>query len=298
MESNTENTTVKTEKAEVKIERKSSSNIVAGIIVALILVLLVVASLLSNCSTNKTVKAIDKKVDGVIEAVAGIDEKVDDIKTVVDSNQVLLQAATYYAMKTAKDTDTLKIRVIQCQKAIAKPRIIYRDRPVKNQIVEKQTVKQQDVGRQTVQQQEVDEASVQQSSVQQSSTGGTSSVAAGTFQSNVDNVGIPTEFCIYFGNDKYLIWELVNNLGHSMDKVVPNQYGRSANMVLKPGESSSGIDYDGNMIKMPVVAVKAWYKEIFGSEMPNDFKPYLRGNRTAWSNRPMSRSGNYYVIRF
>ncbi len=295
------------ENTEEKVENtagknKKSSKIVAGIVIVLMLVVLMVALLLSNCSTTKVVKGLGAQVGKLTETVAGIDKKVDDIKTVVDSNQVLLQAATYYAMKTAKDTDTLKIRVIQCQKAIAKPiakpKIVYRDRPVKNQVVEKQTVKQQDVGRQTVQQQEVVEASVQQASVQQSSTGGTGSVAAGTFQSNVDNVGTPVEFCIYFGNDKYLIWELVNNLGHSMEKVVPNQFGRIANMVLKPGESSSGIDYDGSMIKMPVVAVKAWYREIFGSEMPNDFKPYLRGNRTAWSNRPMSKSGNYYVIRF
>lgn len=280
------------------VKKESSGKILAGIVVALILIVLMVTLLLSNCSTTKVVKGLGAQVGQLTETVAGIDKKVDDIKTVVDSNQVLLQAATYYAMKTSKDTDTLKIRVIQCKKAIAKSKIVYRDRPVKNQVVEKQTVKQQDVGRQTVQQQEVVEASVQQASVQQSSTGGTGSVAAGTFQSNVDNVGTPVEFCIYFGNDKYLIWELVNNLGHSMEKVVPNQFGRIANMVLKPGESSSGIDYDGSMIKMPVVAVKAWYREIFGSEMPNDFKPYLRGNRTAWSNRPMSKSGNYYVIRF
>jgi len=268
----------------------------SGIIVgAVAVIVLMVALLLSNCSTTKVVKDLGAQVGQLTKTVVGIDKKVDDIKTVVDSNQVLLQAATYYAMKTSKDTDTLKIRVIQCQKAIAKPKIVYRDRPVKNQVVEKQTVKQQDVGRQTVQQQ--DTGSAQQSSVQQSSTGGNEAVV-GTIQSNVSSGGAATEFCIYFGNDKFLFWELINNLGHSFDKVVPNQYGRPANMVLKPGESSNGIDYDGNMVKIPVVAVKAWYREIFGSEMPNDFKPYLRGNRTAWSDRPMSKSGNYYVIRF
>lgn len=270
----------------------------SGIIVgAVAVIVLMVALLLSNCSTTKVVKGLGAQVGQLTETVAGIDKKVDDIKTVVDSNQVLLQAATYYAMKTAKDTDTLKIRVIQCQKAIAKPKIVYRDRPVKNQVVEKQTVKQQDIGRQTVQQQEVVEASVQQSSVQQSSTGGTGAAVVGTIQSNI-NSGKPMVFCINLGNEKFLFWELVNNLGHSIEKVVPNQTGQPANMVLKPGESSSGIDYDGSILKIPVVAVKAWYREIFGSEMPSDFAPHYRGSRSSWSDRPMSKSGNYYVIRF
>lgn len=286
------------ENTEEKVENtagknKKSSKIVAGIVIVLMLVVLMVALLLSNCSTTKVVKGLGAQVGKLTETVAGIDEKVDNIKTVVDSNQVLLQAATYYAMKTAKDTDTLKIRVIQC----AKPRIIYRDRPIKEQVVEKQTVKRQDVGRQTVQQQEVVEASVQQSSVQQSSTGGTGAAVVGTIQSNI-NSGKPMVFCINLGNEKFLFWELVNNLGHSIEKVVPNQTGQPANMVLKPGESSSGIDYDGSILKIPVVAVKAWYREIFGSEMPSDFAPHYRGSRSSWSDRPMSKSGNYYVIRF
>lgn len=270
----------------------NKKNFWAAISIVVVIIMVMVALLLSNCSTTKVVKGLGAEVSQLTEAVAGIDTKVNDIKTVVDSNQALLRDAVYYAWKTSKDTDTLKVKVVQCQKAIAKPRIVYRDRPVK------QTVKQQTVEKQTVQQQSVqqqDSGTMEQSSVHQSSAGGT---ATGTTQSHAVNGGTPTEFCIYMGNEKFLFWELVNNLGHDFDKVVPNQFGRPANMVLRPGESSNGIDYDGNMVKMPVVAVKAWYREIFGSEMPSDFKPYLRGNRTGWSDRPMSKTGNYYVIRF
>ncbi len=271
----------------------NKKNLAAAISIVVLIIVVMVALLLSNCSTTKVVKGLGSQVSQLNEAVAGIDGKVNDIKTVVDSNQTLIKESLYYAYAAAKNTDTLKVRVVQCQKMIAKPRIVYRDRPgkqtVKQQTVEKQTVQQQNVGQQSVQQQ-----SVEQSTVNQSSVGGSNA----TTQSHAVNGGTPTEFCIYMGNDKFLFWELVNNLGHDFDKVVPNQFGRPANMVLRPGESSNGIDYDGNLVKMPVVAVKAWYREIFGNEMPNDFKPYLRGNRTGWSDRPMSKTGNYYVIRF
>ncbi len=271
----------------------NKKNLWAAISVVVLIIVVMVALLLSNCSTTKTVKGLGAEVGQLTEAVAGIDTKVNDIKTIVDSNQTLIKESVYYAYRASKNTDTLKVRVIQCQKAIGKQRVVYRDRPaqtIKQQNIEKQTVKQQ-----SVQQQEVAQQNANQSSVhQQSSTGG----AEGTTLSNAGSGGTPTEFCIYMGSDKFLFWELVNNLGHSFDKVVNNQYGRPANMVLRPGESSNGINYDGNLVKMPVVAVGAWYREIFGSEMPSDFKPYLRGNRTGWSDRPMSKSGNYYVIRF
>lgn len=277
----------------------NKKNFWAAVSIVVVIMALMVTLLLSNCSTTKVVKGLGAEVGQLTEVVAGIDTKVDNIKTVVDSNQTLIKESLYYAYAAAKNTDTLKVRVVQCQKAIAKQKIIYRDRPVKQtvkqQTVEKQTVKQQDVGQQSVQQQNVAQQTANQSSTQQSSTGG---AVTGTTQSHATSGGTPTEFCVYLGNEKFLFWELVNNLGHDFDKVVPNQFGRPANMVLRPGESSNGIDYDGNLIKIPIVAMKAWYREIFGSEMPNDFKPYLRGNRTGWSDRPMSKSGNYYVIRF
>lgn len=97
---------------------------------------------------------------------------------------------------------------------------------------------------------------------------------------------------------KFLFWELVNNLGYQISGVVPNFTGRSANMRLTPGSSVDGISYDGEILKMSVSSVGNWYAQIMGAPMPSDFRPALRSNKSGWSSRLMSRSGDYFVYRF
>lgn len=97
---------------------------------------------------------------------------------------------------------------------------------------------------------------------------------------------------------KFLFWELVNNLGYQISGVVPNFTGRSANMRLTPGSSVDGISYDGEILKMSVSSVGNWYAQIMGVPMPDNFRPALRSNKSGWSSRLMTRSGDYFVYRF
>ena len=97
---------------------------------------------------------------------------------------------------------------------------------------------------------------------------------------------------------KFLFWELVNNEGYSISNVIPNFTGRSANMLLAPGGSVNGISYDGSMLRMSVAFVESSYAKIMGVPMPSDFRPALRSNKSGWSSRLMSRSGDYFVYRF
>lgn len=97
---------------------------------------------------------------------------------------------------------------------------------------------------------------------------------------------------------KFLFWELVNGLGYNISNVVPNFTGRSANMLLTPGSSVDGISYDGEILKMSVSSVGNWYAQIMGTPMPSDFRPALRSNKSGWSSRLMTRSGDYFVYRF
>lgn len=97
---------------------------------------------------------------------------------------------------------------------------------------------------------------------------------------------------------KFLFWQLVNDLGYSISNVVPNFTGRSANMRLAPGGSVDGISFDGSMLKMSVASLGSWYSQIMGVPMPPDFRPALRSNKSGWSSRLMTRSGEYFVYRF
>lgn len=97
---------------------------------------------------------------------------------------------------------------------------------------------------------------------------------------------------------KFLFWELINNEGYSIPNVVPNFTGRSANMLLSPGGSVNGISYDGGMLRMSVAFVGSSYAKIMGVPMPSDFRPALRSNKSGWSSRLMTRSGDYFVYRF
>lgn len=97
---------------------------------------------------------------------------------------------------------------------------------------------------------------------------------------------------------KFLFWELVNGLGYSISNVVPNFTGRSANMSLTPGASVDGISFDGSMLKMSITSFGNWYAQIMGVPMPDNFRPALRSNKSGWSSRLMTRSGDYFVYRF
>lgn len=97
---------------------------------------------------------------------------------------------------------------------------------------------------------------------------------------------------------KFLFWELINNEGYSVPNVVPNFTGRSANMLLSPGGSVNGISYDGSMLRMSVAFVGSSYAKIMGVPMPDNFRPALRSNKSGWSSRLMTRSGDYFVYRF
>ena len=97
---------------------------------------------------------------------------------------------------------------------------------------------------------------------------------------------------------KFLFWELVNNEGYSISNVIPNFTGRSANMLLAPGGSVNGISYDGSMLRMSVAFVGSSYAKIMGVPMPDNFRPALRSNKSGWSSRLMTRSGDYFVYRF
>ncbi len=112
-------------------------------------------------------------------------------------------------------------------------------------------------------------------------------------------------FCIDLEPDKdsdtsrkFLFWELINNEGYSIPNVVPNFTGRSANMLLAPGASVDGISFDGSMLKMSITSFGNWYAQIMGTPMPSDFRPALRSNKSGWSSRLMTRSGDYFVYRF
>jgi len=112
-------------------------------------------------------------------------------------------------------------------------------------------------------------------------------------------------FCIDLEPDKdsdtsrkFLFWELINNEGYSIPNVVPNFTGRSANMLLAPGASVDGISFDGSMLKMSITSFGNWYAQIMGVPMPDNFRPALRSNKSGWSSRLMTRSGDYFVYRF
>ncbi|HNW19628.1 MAG TPA: hypothetical protein PKL05_00070 [bacterium] len=97
---------------------------------------------------------------------------------------------------------------------------------------------------------------------------------------------------------KFLFWELINGLGYNISNVVANFTGRSANMLLAPGMSVDGILYNGEMLRMSVSSVSSWYAQIMGIPMPDNFRPAIRSNKSGWSSRLMTRSGDYFVYRF
>jgi len=97
---------------------------------------------------------------------------------------------------------------------------------------------------------------------------------------------------------KFLFWELCNNLGYNISNVVPNTTGKPANMRLSPGSEVDGISFNGEMLKISVSSLNAWYSQIFGVPMPQDFRPGLRSNKSGWQTKLMSRSGDYFVYRF
>jgi hypothetical protein len=106
-------------------------------------------------------------------------------------------------------------------------------------------------------------------------------------------------FCIYMGNNRFLFWELVNTSNaESIDKLVRNSTGKLANMVLAPGEESSGISFDGNTVKIEISQMNTWYRRIFGVEMPDNFRPYFRGDKTGWGDREMTRTKGYFALTF
>jgi len=134
-------------------------------------------------------------------------------------------------------------------------------------------------------------------------TDATSSGSAGSsdsgYSGNVSSSPNATTFCVYVGSNRFLFWELVNTSNpESIHRLIPNSTGKLANMTLAPGEESSGISYDGNTVKIEIGQMKVWYKRIFGTEMPDDFHPYLRGDKTGWGDREMTRTKGYFALTF
>jgi len=97
---------------------------------------------------------------------------------------------------------------------------------------------------------------------------------------------------------KFLFWELCNNLGYNISNVVPNATGKPANMRLSPGESVDGIVFDGKILRISVSSFSNWYSQIFGVPMPQDFRPGIRSNKSGWTTKLMSRSGDDFVYSF
>lgn len=128
----------------------------------------------------------------------------------------------------------------------------------------------------------------------------------GTITSGSSNPG-PQDllFCIDLepakssdASKKFLFWELINNEGYSISNIVSNFTGKSANMLLAPGASVDGISYNGEILKISVSSIGNWYAQIMSVPMPSDFRPAIRSNKSGWSSRPMTRSGEYFVYLF
>lgn len=107
-----------------------------------------------------------------------------------------------------------------------------------------------------------------------------------------------TEFCIGIGSGRFLFWELVNSHGQNIPNLVVNSTGKPANMLLSPGQSCAGFRYDGDVLTLSTSSMATYYRQIYGTDMPSDFRPTYRGDRTGWSDKQMSKTGGDFVIRF